>query len=217
MGGSIASTMGRWFDLDGIRHAHIANGRDFSGFWRCFWHSDNRNCFCHGSSCFLLWDMNYDALIPCLIGAIMGAGMCVAWGNSSYHYSISSGFSRYAVLRSFLDAGSQDGPCSLSFWPYKRAFFAEMTHGIGNLFKKTVKQPYLRPVAGGVLVIAMVYMLGTTDYLGLGVIPASPDSVTISSCFSPDGAGIFSWWWKLLFTAVTLGSDSRVGSDPAFS
>ena len=71
----------------------------------------------------------------------------------------------------------------------------------------------MRPVLGGLLVIAMVFLLGTRDYLGLGTNadPATPHAVTIQSCFSAGGATWWSWWWKILFTAVTLSSGFKGG------
>jgi H+/Cl- antiporter ClcA len=66
---------------------------------------------------------------------------------------------------------------------------------------------------GGLLVIALVYLLGTRDYLGLGVvgIPGVEGSVSITSSFEPGGAHPLSWWWKLVFTAVTLASGFKGG------
>src|SRR6201986_2600882 len=59
----------------------------------------------------------------------------------------------------------------------------------------------------------MVYLLGTRDYLGLGVTahPPNPDGGGILSCFWPGGSTPFSWWWKILFTAVTLSAGFKGG------
>ena len=91
------------------------------------------------------------------------------------------------------------------------AMFAEMIHGIHHIFKRSIAIPFLRPVIGGLIVIGLVYLLGTRDYLGLGAGSHDPAAVTILSCFSPQGAHPWSWWWKLLFTAVTLGSGFKGG------
>lgn len=207
MGGSIASTMGRWFDLDRSDMRILLMVGISAGFGGVFGTPLTGTVF--AMEVLAVGRMNYDALIPCLIGAIIGDWACVAWGIHHTHYSISASADMQSYSLSWMLAAKT--ALAASLFGLTSVLFAEMTHGIGNLFKKTVKQPYLRPFAGGIIVIAMTYMLGTTDYLGLGVIPASPYSVTISSCFSPDGAGIFSWWWKLLFTAVTLGSGFKGG------
>jgi H+/Cl- antiporter ClcA len=89
--------------------------------------------------------------------------------------------------------------------------FAELTHGISHAFKKLIARRFLHPVIGGLCIIVLVYVLGTRDYIGLGVASPDPNAITIRSCFSPDGAGAWSWWWKVLFTAVTLGSGFKGG------
>jgi H+/Cl- antiporter ClcA len=64
---------------------------------------------------------------------------------------------------------------------------------------------------GGTLVIGMMWMLGTRDYLGLGVQGQTAESVTVLSAFNAGGADAWSWFWKLLFTAVTLASGFKGG------
>jgi H+/Cl- antiporter ClcA len=89
--------------------------------------------------------------------------------------------------------------------------FAELTHGLGALFKRTIRWPAMRPFVGGLIVIALALSIGP-DYLGLGVVaPHHPERVTIVSSFAPGGAHAWSWWWKILFTAVTLSSGFKGG------
>lgn len=61
--------------------------------------------------------------------------------------------------------------------------------------------------------MVLVWMLDCRDYLGLGVStnPHDPLAVTIQTCFQPGGVQWFSWWWKLLFTAITVGSGFKGG------
>ena len=61
--------------------------------------------------------------------------------------------------------------------------------------------------------ILLTLALGQRDYLGLGVNPnpETQNAITIQSCFVMGGAAILSWWWKLLFTAVTVGSGFKGG------
>jgi H+/Cl- antiporter ClcA len=69
----------------------------------------------------------------------------------------------------------------------------------------------LRAAAGGLAVIALVFLAGSRDYLGLGVHDPDPHAVTIVSAFTPGGATPWSWLWKLAFTAVTLASGFKGG------
>jgi PII-like signaling protein len=91
--------------------------------------------------------------------------------------------------------------------------FAELTHGLSRIFKRAIPWPVIRPAAGGVMIIALVYLIGTRDYLGLGVTadPHTPGGVSILSCFHAGGATPLSWWWKILFTAVTLSCGFKGG------
>lgn len=60
--------------------------------------------------------------------------------------------------------------------------------------------------------IGLAYTIGP-DYLGLGVTadPNYPNQVSILSSFHEGGATYWSWWWKILFTAVTLSSGFKGG------
>ena len=89
--------------------------------------------------------------------------------------------------------------------------FAELTHGLQHVWRKLIKYDFLRPAVGGLVVIALVFVLGTRDYLGLGVVSPRPGGVSIVSSFQPGGAQWLSWWWKILFTAVTLSSGFKGG------
>jgi len=89
-------------------------------------------------------------------------------------------------------------------------FFAETTHLVKNTCKKYIPNNWVIPVVGALLVIAISYALGTFDYLGLGV--RNPTGgVSIISAFATAGSHPFSWFWKLLLTAITLGTGFKGG------
>ncbi len=60
------------------------------------------------------------------------------------------------------------------------------------------------------LVIGISYLLGTFDYLGLGVTNPG-NGVSIVSAFNEGGAETWSWFWKLLLTAITLSTGFKGG------
>lgn len=153
--------------------------------------------------------MNYDALIPCLIAALIGDWACEAWGIHHSRYIISAAYSTgiahidWLLAAKVALAAAGFGLCSV--------LFAECTHGVHNACKRFIAHPSLRPVVGGLVIIALVYLVGTRDYLGLGESSSDPAAVTIASCFSAGGADTWSWFWKLAFTALTLGSGFKGG------
>ncbi len=154
--------------------------------------------------------MQYDALIPVLVASLVGDFTCTAWGIHHAVYHID--FAGAAGGTHFLD-GPLLGKVVLVAILFGLAsqLFAELTHTLKEQFTRFIAYAPLRPAVGGILVIALVYLLGTRDYLGIGVTSPEPGAVTILSAFNPGGAPPWSWWWKLLFTAVTLASGFKGG------
>jgi H+/Cl- antiporter ClcA len=154
--------------------------------------------------------MQYDAVIPVLVASVVGDLTCSAWGihHAIYHIDFAETTDAFrwwngALLGKTVVVAVLFGLTS--------QLFSELTHAIKKQFARWISFAPLRPVIGGVLVIALVYLLGTRDYLGIGVTSPEPGAVTILSAFTPGGATPWSWGWKLLFTAVTLGSGFKGG------
>ena len=157
--------------------------------------------------------MSYVAIFPCLVASIVSDQSCLAWGIGHTHYHI----------QSVLPPGSGLQLAPIEPWKLMAAgiagvlfgfasvLFAGMAHGLQHFFKRRIPSPLLRPVVGGLIVIALVWLLGTRDYLGLGVVTADGTGVSIVNCFEPGTATPLSWFWKTLFTAVTLSSGFKGG------
>ncbi len=157
--------------------------------------------------------MNLAALVPCLIAGIASDQACIAWGIQHTHYHVASQLPAGSALHLAPVMLPLLGKVVLAaaLFGLTSVLFSECVHGLHQLFKTAIRWPVLRPAAGGMLVIVMMWLLGTRDYLGLGVSSAEPGQVSILSSFQPGGAGTWSWLWKLLFTAVTLGSGFKGG------
>jgi H+/Cl- antiporter ClcA len=213
MGGSIASTACRWFKLPAADVRTLLMVGVAAGFGAVFGTPLTGAIF--AVEVLALGRMSYDALVPCLIGAVAGDWANTAWGVGHTHYHVAA-FATHA--RSTTTAGVSAallGKVALAAMAFGLAsvLFAELAHSLARVFKWAVPSPVLRPAVGGAIVIALVYALGTRDYLGLGVTtdPHTPGGVSILSCFHPGGATPWSWWWKILFTAVTLSSGFKGG------
>ncbi len=89
--------------------------------------------------------------------------------------------------------------------------FAKLTHFFKTSSTAYISHKWLIPVAGAVLVVGISYLIGTFDYLGLGVTNPNANGISIVSAFSPGGATYFSWFFKLLLTAITLGMGFKGG------
>ncbi|HET9137069.1 MAG TPA: voltage-gated chloride channel family protein [Candidatus Kapabacteria bacterium] len=158
--------------------------------------------------------IEYDAILPCLMASLIGDLACRLWGIHHTQYILPPNSTNHALGSLLFSIDSillcKVGLASVVFGLVS-VFFAELTHTISDIFKKVVTYPVIRPVIGGVILLAMVYLLGTRDYLGLGVSSAGENGVSIQSAFHETGSTPLSWFWKSLFTAISLGSGFKGG------
>ena len=153
------------------------------------------------------------AILPGLVASFLSHWTCTAWGIVHTTYEVQSlvpdgaKFPLTPLTWQLLGCAVVGGV----LFGLTARLFAGLTHGVKKLFDRTLKHPIMRPVVGGGVVIALVYVLGTRDFLGLGVSSPAPTAATIVNAFHAGGVQPWSWWWKLLFTAITLGSGFKGG------
>jgi H+/Cl- antiporter ClcA len=138
----------------------------------------------------------YDGLLPCLIAAIVGDRVTLAWGlhHTAYQIPVVPQLTLWGLLAAIL-AGGIFGLAAM--------VFGRLTHGISNYFKAKISYPPARPFIGGILVAIAISAVGTTKYIGLGI-------PTIVSAFQTQ----FPPWdfaAKIGFTALSLGSGFKGG------
>ncbi len=209
MGGSIASSLGHVLKLDEANTRRLLMAGIAAGFGAVFGTPITGAVF--AMEVLAIGRMNYEGLIPCLIASTVADWVCTRWSivHTDYRALLQSSLPHEhlaldgVLFGKVLLAGVAFGLCSV--------LFAELTHGIQHLHKKFVAWPPLRPVIGGAIVLALTFLLGTRSYLGLGVTSPDAADVTIKTCFLVGGATALSWWWKTLFTAVTVGSGFKGG------
>lgn len=211
MGGSIASSFAKLFRLSDAEVRVLLMTGIAAGFSGVFGTPIAGTIF--AMEVLVIGRLSYEALIPCLLASIISNWTCSAWGihHTEYHMAelVNSGFAPagaeayWLLFGKVLLAGAAFGLASV--------LFAELTQGLHRIFARILPRPYLRPILGGLIVIAMTYLLGTRDFLGLGVSNPNPEGVSILSSFHEGGAHAWSWWWKTLFTSVTLGSGFKGG------
>lgn len=86
-----------------------------------------------------------------------------------------------------------------------------LAEGCASFLQRGFPAPGLRAAAGGSLLIALYWLAGTPDYLGLGVLAQNPDSLTLPGFFHAAEIHPASWLWKMLFTVLTLSAGFRGG------
>lgn len=144
---------------------------------------------------FLIGQLRYPALLPALSAAVLADQVTRWWQVGHTHYSVGlvPPVSFTALLYVLL-TGLAFGCCA--------ALFTKLLHRLTAVFAR-VSYPPLRPVLGGLLVIGLVMVLGTTQYLGLGI-PG-----ILEAFEKPQPAGVF--LLKILFTVVTLAAGFKGG------
>lgn len=210
MGGSVASQFADWFKLTQQHKQILLMCGMSAGFAAVFGTPLAGAIF--ALEVLYIGHIKYAAFIPCLIAGIVAHITCISCGIKHTHYTIaymvSSSFFPHIsfnllLLLKVVFAGVLFGLASF--------FFVQLSHLIKNKANQLIKIKWLIPVVGAVLIVGISYLLGTFDYLGLGVSNPNPNGISILSAFNKDGAGYFSWLWKLLLTAITLGMGYKGG------
>ncbi len=156
--------------------------------------------------------MRHAALIPCLVASIGGDLVCTAWGIGHTHYAIALpvSYSGHGLVALDPLLVGKVALASIAFG-LASVLFAELSHSLSALFKRYVPVIWLRPIIGAAVVLGITWVLGTRDYLGLGVTTADGGGVSIVNAFREGGATSWSWLWKIILTAVTISSGFKGG------
>lgn len=209
MGGSMASFTGKILKLNAVDTRILLTTGIAAGFGSIFGTPFAGAVF--AIEVLTVGRLQYDAIIACLFSAILANIVCLAWGVHHTQYAVAFAADALPVFT------TQNGLLLLKSLIAAIGFglvamlFSEGVHGVHQLYQRFKVSVYLRPVIGGVLVIALVFICGTRDYLGLGVQSPGENGISILNAFHLKNIGEMSWAWKLLFTATTLGSGFKGG------
>ena len=140
--------------------------------------------------------IRHTALFPCLIAAIVGDRVTVLLGlhHSIYRHAEAVVLTP-ATLSAALFAGSIFGLTAI--------VFVKLTNKTNQLFKTYISYTPLRPAIGGFIVALIVFTIGSTKYIGLGI-------PTIVNAFQ---IPLNPWDFvaKIGLTVLTLGSGFKGG------
>lgn len=194
MAGAIADQLHKPFKLSAEDRSALLIAAVAAGFGSVFGTPLAGALF--GIEFFLLGRLRYQALFPAVMAAVLADLVTRAWGAPHTHYPIGIvppiSFSNLIFV---LIAGILFGWCA--------ALFSKAMDYCANRFKKHIAYPPLRPVAGSILILILVWCYGTTKYSGLGI-PA------IVSAFETT-AMPYDFALKMLLTIITLSAGFKGG------
>lgn len=189
MGASLADSAAAWLKLDAPRRRMMLAAGVAGGFGSVFGTPLAGAVF--GLEVLVAGELNYGALVPCLVASIVGDWTTRAWGIQH------EAMPQVAYLP--VDAG-----LALKWIVFAAAVaavawaFIELTHSIKALSQRHLPNLPLRLAVGGALSVVLWQLMGSNDFLGLS-------THLIQQALAE---GPLPWWSfaaKLVFTALVLG------------
>ncbi|CAM4189852.1 voltage-gated chloride channel family protein [Paenibacillus typhae] len=195
MGGSLAEWFGRMLRVKPVDRRILLICGISGGFGSIFGTPLAGTVF--GLEVLAIGLISHEALIPAFIASFVGNLTAASfWGITHVHYPIGEiPALTMPVLLKVVLASVLFGLTS--------TLFSELTHALKRGYTRLFRNPVLKTAVGGVVVIILVYVLGTRDYLGLGL-------PLIESSFTGEVAP-FAFLGKLVFTSLTLGAGFQGG------
>ena len=195
MGGSIGNYVGTIYDLD-ENDMKIATMCGMAAFFSALFGTP-LTAAVFAIMVISIGSFVHMAFLPCLISAVAAYFISVSFGVEPTNYTITVPaftvplFCRVALL-------------SVGF-SIVSVIFCEFIHAAERLLKLgPLKNEWIRIIAGGLIIIALTHIAGTTDYNGAGM-------NIVKAALEEGKARPFAFALKLLFTAITLGAGYKGG------
>jgi H+/Cl- antiporter ClcA len=188
MGGSLADAIVHLLRAPRLRRALLAAGIA-GGFGSVFGTPVAGTVF--GLEVVVIGALEYDALVPALVAAVVGDATTRGLGivHTAYPQVAAVALSP-RVLLAWLGLAVASALCALAF--------IEATHGLKRLGERHVPRAPLRLALGGAAVLGLWQLVGS-DYLGLGI-------PTILRAFVDPALPAWAFAAKLALTVITLGA-----------
>lgn len=189
MGASLADSVSHGLKLNPVLRRHLLAAGVAAGFASVFGTPLAGTLF--GLEVIVVGKLDYEALLPALIAALVGDWTTRAWGVQHTVFPIVDAHALNAGLAfSWIVFGVL---LALTAWA-----FIELTHKLKRWGQVSLPSLPLRLFVGGALIALIAQIPGATDFLGLS-------THLISQALGPTPPPDWAFAAKLLLTAITLG------------
>ena len=144
-----------------------------------------------------LGHMVYSSFVPCLIASLAAYGVSLLLGVSGESFALAAVPSFGAVP--LLQTAALAIVCAVL-----SIAFCKLMHLSNKAAAKYLKNPYIRAILGGAVIVALTLAVGTRDYNGAG-------SHIIKRAIEQGQAQPWDFALKFIFTAITLASGFKGG------
>jgi H+/Cl- antiporter ClcA len=195
MGGALADQLTKWLKFGNDERKIILTVGVAAGFSSVFGTPLAGTVF--ALEWLVVGRIRYESLLPAILGAYFADYVCSdLW--QVHHTVYDAGHIPPLDLLTFLWII----PAGIVFGITGRGF-AKATHEVSALFKKLIAYPPLRPFFGGIILALLIWLSGTTKYIGLGI-------PTIQEAFSSE-LPWYDFLAKIGMTSLTLGAGFKGG------
>lgn len=140
--------------------------------------------------------VHYSDFLPCLMASLTAYFVSLRFGVEATHYTVlAEPFGVLMLLRVIVLAVI----CAIA-----SIVFCEGMHHTEHMAHKRIRNPYLRAVVGGCLIIALTLLVGNQNYNGAG-------GNLIADAIEKGSAPTWGFLWKMIFTAITIGFGFKGG------
>ncbi|AOY77120.1 voltage-gated chloride channel family protein [Clostridium formicaceticum] len=194
MGASISEAVNRLFKIDKIDRRILIISGVSGGFGSAFGTPIAGTIF--GMEAIVIGKTKYEALIPCFVASFMGHYAATAWGIHHDHF----------IIKTVPDINTMNliKIMGLSIvFSFISVLYSQLRHEIKTISDTYLKNLMTRAFVGGVVIIALTYLIGSRDYLGRGL-------PMVKRAFEGQ-VPTFAFLAKIIFTAITMGTGFRGG------
>lgn len=195
LGGSVGNQLGRWFRLDASDKRIMVLAGMSAAFSAVFGTPMAAALF--SMEVVSVGVLYYAALLPCVFSSLLAAYIASLFGirETSFDDLHFPSMTIPIAAETMILAGL----CALL-----SIAFIVLLHKTGDVFRKYLKNPYLRIFLAGCAIVILSLLLNTRDYSGAGL-------PVIARAVNKGEAVPYAFILKMLFTAITIEAGFRGG------